>query len=175
MSKWMVNRFTGEISTISLLIQSIHGIFFLESVHDTTSSRLTINNLWRQGSSDNLRSGSTSIFRRLIAASDQRRASLVHFFPFHSSKRSSSWASIPRSLFLSSSSIFFRSTAKEAIRFFRILDSPIESRIESTETDEGNSCEWKRKGKLVRGFRGLRTISTINIYIYYISTMIARC
>lgn len=144
-------------------------------MHDTTSSRLTINNLWRQGSSDNLRSGSTSIFRRLIAASDQRRASLVHFFPFHSSKRSSSWASIPRSLFLSSSSIFFRSTAKEAIRFFRILDSPIESRIESTETDEGNSCEWKRKGKLVRGFRGLRTISTINIYIYYISTMIARC
>lgn len=137
-------------------------------MHDTTSSRLTINNLWRQGSSDNLRSGSTSIFRRLIAASDQRRASLVHFFPFHSSKRSSSWASIPRSLFLSSSSIFFRSTAKEAIRFFRILDSPIESRIESTETDEGNSCEWKRKGKLVRGFRGLRTISTINIYILYI-------
>lgn len=142
-------------------------------MHDTTSSRLTINNLWRQGSSDNLRSGSTSIFRRLIAASDQRRASLVHFFPFHSSKRSSSWASIPRSLFLVN---FFSIDGKRSDSILSNSRFPlIESRIESTETDEGNSCEWKRKGKLVRGFRGLRTISTINIYIYYISTMIARC
>lgn len=142
-------------------------------MHDTTSSRLTINNLWRQGSSDNLRSGSTSIFRRLIAASDQRRASLVHFFPFHSSKRSSSWVSIPRSLVLVN---FFSIDGKRSDSILSNSRFPlIESRIESTETDEGNSCEWKRKGKLVRGFRGLRTISTINIYIYYISTMIARC
>lgn len=136
-------------------------------MHDTTSSRLTINNLWRQGSSDNLRSGSTSIFRRLIAASDQRRASLVHFFPFHSSKRSSSWASIPRSLFLSSSSIFFRSTAKEAIRFFRILDSPIESRIESRD-GRRKLVRMEKKGKTcTRISRAQNDFNYKYIYIIY--------
>lgn len=135
-------------------------------MHDTTSSRLTINNLWRQGSSDNLRSGSTSIFRRLIAASDQRRASLVHFFPFHSSKRSSSWVSIPRSLVLVN---FFSIEGKRSDSI--LSNSRFPDRVKNWKYRDGRRklVRMEKKGKTcTRISRAQNDFNYKYIYILYI-------
>lgn len=123
-------------------------------MHDTTSSRLTINNLWRQGSSDNLRSGSTSIFRRLIAASDQRRASLVHFFPFHSSKRSSSWASIPRSLFSRPRQFFFDRRQKKRFDSFEFSIPRSSQELKVQRRTKETRANGKERENLYADFEG---------------------